>query len=155
MKIKDGMETELVLLKHASVEREILFSEVNALLQAKGIVEPTYLKALLAREENHPTAMQLEKMGVAIPHVDVEHVSQEKLVIVTCPEGIEFKQAEDPDLTIKVNIIFFLLLKEKDAHIEFLMKLIGLFRQTEKMDFILSSNSTSEVIEMLTLELNQ
>lgn len=154
MKIQDGMETELVLLKHASVERNTLFNEVNSLLLAKGIVGPTYLNALIAREENNPTAMQLEKIGVAIPHVDVEHVTQEKLVIITCPEGIEFKQAEDPDLTMKVNIIFFLLLKEKDAHIEFLMKLIGLFRQTEKMDFILASDSKREVMEMLARELN-
>ncbi|ECD1555684.1 PTS sugar transporter subunit IIA, partial [Salmonella enterica subsp. enterica serovar Ouagadougou] len=51
--------------------------------------------------------MQLEKMGVAIPHVDVEHVREEKLVVVTCPEGIEFNQAEDPDSTMKVNVIFF------------------------------------------------
>lgn len=154
MKIKDGLEKELVLLKHDSVERNALFNKVNTLLQAQGIVEPTYLDALIAREENNPTAMQLEKMGVAIPHVDVEHVTQEKLVVVTCPEGIEFKQAEDPDSTMKVHVIFFLLLKEKDAHIDFLMKLIGLFRQTEKMDFILASTSTNEVMDMLTLELN-
>ena len=28
---------------------------------------------------------------------------------------------------MKVNVIFFLLLKEKDAHLEFLMKLISFF----------------------------
>ncbi len=153
MKIEDGLDKELVLLQHAGVDRNALFHEVNERLFARGCVEPSYLNALIAREENNPTAMQLEKIGVAIPHVDVEHVTQEKLVVVTCPEGIEFKQAEDPDDTMKVHIIFFLLLKEKDAHIEFLMKLIGLFRQTEKMDFILSSKSTSDVMELLTLEL--
>ena len=52
------------------------------------------------REQHHPTAMQLETMGVAIPHVDVEHVREERLVVVTSPEGIIFNQAEDPDLTM-------------------------------------------------------
>ncbi|VFS69613.1 Phosphoenolpyruvate-dependent sugar phosphotransferase system, EIIA 2 [Raoultella planticola] len=71
-----------------------------------------------------------------------EHIKEEKLVVVTCPEGIEFKQAEDPDEVMSVQVIFFLLLKEKDAHIDFLMKMIGLFRQTDKMDAILKSQFT-------------
>lgn len=154
MNITAGLDQNLIFLNHSNVSRNTLFEEIAAQLLAKEIVEPSYLQAVIAREENNPTAMQLEKIGVAIPHVDIEHVRQEKLVVVTCPEGIEFNQAEDPDLTMKVHVIFFLLLKEKDAHIDFLMKLIGLFRQTEKMDLILSSNSSLEVKNVLITELN-
>jgi PTS system galactitol-specific IIA component len=98
--------------------------------------------------------MQLETMGVAIPHVDVEHVREERLVVVTCPEGIEFNQAEDPDLTMKVNVIFFLLLKEKDAHLEFLMKLISLFQKTAEMDKLLSTTSVEDVMQILAKNLD-
>ncbi|UNA33701.1 PTS sugar transporter subunit IIA [Klebsiella pneumoniae subsp. pneumoniae] len=119
----------------------------------KNYVEPSYPEALIAREENHPTAMQLERMGVAIPHVDVEHVREEKLVVVTCPEGIVFNQAEDPDCTMKVNVIFFLLLKEKDAHLEFLMKLISLFQRSNEMDQILWAKSKDDVMELLAKSL--
>ncbi|EAS3148363.1 PTS sugar transporter subunit IIA, partial [Salmonella enterica] len=53
------------------LDRNILFNSVSNLLLSKNYVEKSYPEALIAREENHPTAMQLEKMGVAIPHVDV------------------------------------------------------------------------------------
>lgn len=154
MSIATSLDSDFILLNHPGVDRESLFREVNQLLLKKNIVEGSYLQALINREENNPTAMQLETMGVAIPHVDVEHVKQEQLVVVCCPEGIEFKQAEDPEEVMTVNVVFFLLLKEKDAHIDFLMKLIGLFRQTEKMDAILKNNSPEEVKKFLEEVIN-
>ncbi|MDA5483133.1 PTS sugar transporter subunit IIA [Yersinia intermedia] len=153
MSIAASFDTQFILLKHPKVGRLELFDEINTLLSNENIVQPTYLNALIARENEHPTAMQLEKIGVAIPHVDIEHVQEEKVVVVTSPEGIEFNQAEDPELTMKVHVIFFLLLKEKDAHLEFLMKLIGLFRQTDKMDLIMASGSAEEVKAILTATL--
>lgn len=153
MSLNSRLEPELILLNEAPLDRNIVFNSVSKLLLSKNYVEQSYLEALIAREENHPTAMQLEKMGVAIPHVDVEHVREEKLVVVTCPEGIVFNQAEDPDSTMKVNVIFFLLLKEKDAHLEFLMKLISLFQRSNEMDQILWSKSKNDVMELLSKNL--
>ena len=149
MSLNSKLEPELILLNEAPLDRNTVFRTVSNLLLAKNYVEPSYPDALVAREENHPTAMQLEKMGVAIPHVDVEHVREEKLVVVTCPEGIVFNQAEDPDSTMKVNVIFFLLLKEKDAHLDFLMKLISLFQRSNEMDKILWAKSKDDVMKIL------
>lgn len=149
MSLNSKLEPELILLNEAPLDRNTVFRTVSNLLLAKNYVEPSYPDALVAREENHPTAMPLEKMGVAIPHVDVEHVREEKLVVVTCPEGIVFNQAEDPDSTMKVNVIFFLLLKEKDAHLDFLMKLISLFQRSNEMDKILWAKSKDDVMKIL------
>ena len=154
MPLNTSLDCELIHLHQAPQDRNALFSKITDQLLAKGIVEDSYREALVLRELNHPTAMQLETMGVAIPHVDVEHVREERLVVVTCPEGIEFNQAEDPDLTMKVNVIFFLLLKEKDAHLEFLMKLISLFQKTAEMDKLLSTTSVEDVMQILAKNLD-
>lgn len=153
MPLNTSLDSELIHLHQAPTDRNALFGQITDQLIAKGIVEQSYREALVLRELNHPTAMQLETMGVAIPHVDVEHVREERLVVVTCPEGIEFNQAEDPDLTMKVNVIFFLLLKEKDAHLEFLMKLISLFQKTGEMNRLLGSASREEVMQILKTNL--
>ncbi|GAA3879271.1 PTS sugar transporter subunit IIA [Gibbsiella dentisursi] len=147
-------DRELIFLHEVPQSRASLFNTVSDVLIAKHYVEQSYRDALMAREEEHPTAMQLEKMGVAIPHVDIEHVREEKLVVVTCPEGIVFNQAEDPDSTMKVNVIFFLLLKEKDAHLDFLMKLISLFQRSNEMEKLLSTSSKDEVMEILARNLD-
>lgn len=154
MPLNTSLDSELIHLHQAPQDRKTLFSFITDQLLAKGIVEESYREALLLREQNHPTAMQLETMGVAIPHVDVEHVRHERLVVVTCPQGIEFNQAEDPDLTMKVHVIFFLLLKEKDAHLEFLMKLISLFQKTVEMNALLATTSVDEVVQMLAKNLD-
>jgi len=153
MPLNTSLDSELIHLHQAPTDRDALFGQITDQLIAKGIVEQSYREALVLREQNHPTAMQLETMGVAIPHVDVEHVREERLVVVTCPEGIEFNQAEDPDLTMKVNVIFFLLLKEKDAHLEFLMKLISLFQKTGEMNRLLGTASREEVMQILKTNL--
>ena len=54
---------------------------------------------------------------------------------------------------MKVNVIFFLLLKEKDAHLEFLMKLISLFQRSNEMDQILWAKSKDDVMELLAKSL--
>jgi len=154
MPLNTSLDSELIHLHQTSHDRNALFTKITDQLLAKGIVEESYREALILRELNHPTAMQLETMGVAIPHVDVEHVLEERLVVVTCPDGIEFNQAEDPELTMKVNVIFFLLLKEKDAHLEFLMKLISLFQKTDEMDRLLSTTSVEEVVQILAKNLD-
>jgi PTS system galactitol-specific IIA component len=153
MSLHAKLEPELIILNEVPQNRNTLFKTISDILLAKNYVEPSYPHALIVREEDHPTAMQLEKMGVAIPHVDVEHVREEKLVVVTCPEGIVFNQAEDPDCTMKVNVIFFLLLKEKDAHLDFLMKLISLFQKSNEMDKILWAGSKDEVMDVLAKSL--
>lgn len=154
MPLNTSLDSELIHLHVTPQDRNALFTKITEQLLAKGIVEESYRAALVLREQDHPTAMQLENMGVAIPHVDVEHVREERLVVVTCPEGIEFNQAEDPDLTMKVNVIFFLLLKEKDAHLEFLMKLISLFQKTAEMNTLLNTTSSQEVMQILTKNLD-
>lgn len=154
MSLNTSLERELVYLNQGEQERNALFDKISKTLLAKGIVEESYPQALIMREQHHPTAMQLETMGVAIPHVDVEHVREERLVVVTSREGIIFNQAEDPDLTMKVNVIFFLLLKGKDAHLEFLMKLISLFQKTDEMNKILQTSSQDEVLQILARNLD-
>lgn len=154
MSLNTSLERELVYLNQGEQDRNALFDQISKTLLAKGIVEESYPQALIMREQHHPTAMQLETMGVAIPHVDVEHVREERLVVVTSREGIIFNQAEDPDLTMKVNVIFFLLLKGKDAHLEFLMKLISLFQKTDEMNKILQTSSQDEVLQILARNLD-
>lgn len=154
MPLNRTLDSEFIWLHQAPEDRNALFNTIAGRLQAKGIVKESYLQALIQRELNHPTAMQLETLGVAIPHVDVEHVLEERLVVVTCPQGIEFRQAEDPDLTMRVNVIFFLLLKEKDEHLEFLMKLISLFQKTDEMNRLLSTASPNEAIQILAKNLD-
>jgi galactitol PTS system EIIA component len=154
MPLNTSLERELIHLHQAPQDRNALFSRITDQLLAKGIVEDSYREALMLREQNHPTAMQLETMGVAIPHVDIEHVREERLVVITCPDGIEFNQAEDPDLTMDVHVIFFLLLREKDAHLEFLMKLISLFQKTDEMNTLLQTSSTDEVMQILAKNLD-
>lgn len=154
MSLNTSLDSELIHLHQAPQSCDELFSKITDQLLAKGIVEESYREALILRERNHPTAMQLATMGVAIPHVDVEHVREERLVVVTCPEGIVFNQAEDPDLTMKVNVIFFLLLKEKDAHLEFLMKLISLFQKTTEMEALLNTTSNDEAMHILVKNLD-
>ena len=154
MSLNLALERELIWLNQPSEHRNTLFNRVSDVLLAQGVVHESYREALLLREQNHPTAMQLENMGVAIPHVDVEHIRQEKLVVVTSPQGITFHQAEDPDLTMKVNVIFFLLLKGKDDHLEFLMKLIALFQKTEQMNKILHASSSEDVLQLLAKHLD-
>jgi galactitol PTS system EIIA component len=143
------LEPDLIFLNQENVTRDELFTQVSQQLLNKGLVKESYLDAIIARENDHPTAMQLANMVVAIPHVDVEHVNEERLVVATSKSGIEFKSAEEFDATVDSNVIFFLLLKNKDDHLQFLVKLMGLFRQSDVMNKLLNATTPNEIISTL------
>ena len=147
------LESDLIFLNEGNLSREDLFEKVSNKLLEKNLVQESYLDAVIARENNHPTAMQLAKMVVAIPHVDVEHVKEERLIVATSLGGVEFKSAEDHGENINANIVFFLLLKNKDDHLQFLVKLMGLFRNTEVMEQILNAVQPDEIISTLNMNL--
>ena len=99
-----------------------------------GVVEDNFLEGILQREEAFPTGLELNKMGVAIPHTDSEYVKENQLGFMTLDKPVIFKFMGDASQDIEVSIIFMLALKEAESQIEMLSKLMDLFMFDEVME---------------------
>lgn len=114
----DGYETALTRMsKHA---------------RDRGYVKETYRGALLERESEFPTGLQMgEDFGLAIPHADPEHVN-EAAVLVGVPESpVPFHSMEDPQKTVDAELIVLLIIKDTEGYTQFLSRLVTLFQESD------------------------
>ena len=139
---------DLIYLNRDFSGREEMFNEIGKVLIEKEMVKPVYIEEILKREENFPTGLDLGYMQVAMPHVEAKYVNDNAVFIVTTKNGVEFENAED-DGMVNSKIIFGLIVKDSDKHLDFLMKLTELFQKEEALKKIYDSNDVEEVITIL------
>ena len=126
---------DLIYLNRDFSGREEMFNEIGKVLIEKEMV-------------NFPTGLDLGYMQVAMPHVEAKYVNDNAVFIVTTKKGVEFENAED-DGMVNSMIIFGLIVKDSDKHLDFLMKLTELFQKEEALKKIYDSNDVEEVITIL------
>ena len=144
---------DLIYLNKDFSDRKEMFTNIGEVLIEKDIVKPAYIEEILKREENFPTGIELEFMSVAMPHVEAKHVNENTMFVVTSAKGVEFDNAED-DGVVNAKIIFGLIVKDSEKHIDFLIKLTELFQKKEVLEKIYSSSNEEEVVALLKENLN-
>ena len=143
----------LIYLNQDFSDRKDMFTYIGTELINLGLVKPEYIEKILEREENFPTGIDLGYMQVAMPHVESQYVNDNAIFIVTSKKGVEFENAED-DGIVNAKIIFGLIVKNSEEHIDFLMKLTVLFQKEEVLKDIYNLNDQDKVIEILKENLN-
>ena len=149
MAIIENLDKKYIFLHRDFGNKEDVFHFINGILLEDGYVTEEYLPKVLERENCFPTGMELEKINVAIPHIDSKYILKENLFVITSKKGIEFNNAENNGEKLNVKIIFGLLIREHNTHISFLVKLIELFQENDKLEQILESSNKDEVIKIL------
>jgi len=120
---------------------EGVLRELSRFLFEKGYVKDTYEEAIIKREKEVPTGLEVPgKINVAIPHADVEHVNKEALVINIPDKPIKFKRMDDPDSFVDVKLILLLVIKNPDGYVKFLSKLTELFQDNKFVELINSKD---------------
>ena len=88
----------------ASDNIEVLQLMGDAMIQ-EGYGEEGFTEAVLKREKDYPTGLDVNGIGVAIPHTDAEHVKKEGLSIAVLNPPIEFDAMGEEDCRIPVKIV--------------------------------------------------
>ncbi|MHC5230083.1 PTS sugar transporter subunit IIA [Enterococcus sp. LJL99] len=137
-------EPLLLVQKDYQSKRE-LFEAVFQIAFDQNWVREDFLQRVQAREDEFPTGIQLENLGVAIPHTDPECVLKEFVAVITLNSPILFQQMDDPAKTTPVEIIFVLGLNQPHTQLKMLQTLMGLMQDTEKIASILEIKTTNEL----------
>ena len=90
----------------------------------EGIVETTYPQALVNREAEFPTGIQLEHHAVAIPHCEATHARCPAIYLIRPETAVEFFQADD-DGTIPASLIIALIVTHPAEQLKLLRQLFS------------------------------
>lgn len=138
-------EPSQIVLIEESLSRNEVLKKLADVLENKGIVKDTYYTAIIERESNFPTGLDVQGINVAIPHCDVVNVNEGGLCVGILKKGTTFAKMDDPDAEIEVKMVVMLALTEPHGHIEMLQRIIALIQDQDLLNMIVSSNNVDEI----------
>ncbi|MGT2907709.1 PTS sugar transporter subunit IIA [Streptococcus dentiloxodontae] len=144
------IKKDLIQLHQFADNQEELLSKLSEDLFAKAYVRETFQKALLLREEEFPTGLQLENTAVAIPHTYSEHVVEPFIYINKLEQPITFIQMGTDDQKVEVRFVLVLGITDPKNQTGLLVELMELFGNKNFIQKLLLSNSQEEIIALFT-----
>ncbi|WP_394405304.1 PTS sugar transporter subunit IIA [Streptococcus sp. 20-1249] len=149
IKLSNYLTEKLIFTDKALASSSDLFQTVHEKAFDLGYVQEDFLPRVTAREATFPTGIQLENIGVAIPHTDAECILNEFVAIVINKEPVEFKSMEDIEQSVEASIVFVLGLNQPHAQLEMLQSLMGLLQNDEILTTLRQATSAEEVLTIV------
>lgn len=139
------LKKELILLD-IDVKDKLDVLEIMAdNLHQLGYVKDTYKKAVIEREKVFATGLPTLIGGVAIPHIDIQHVNIPAISIARLNKAVDFVIMGDDSNTVKVDLIFMLAMKEEHAQLELLQSLMGILQDENALNYIKNEKSIDNI----------
>lgn len=125
-----------------------LFETFGKILINKNYVDSNYIEAIKEREKSYPTGISTSNYAVAIPHVDAKYAKVNTIFVATSKNGIEFEDAEE-DRNLKVKIVFGIIIKDHDSHIDFLVQISNLIQNESLLDSIYNAKDSENIKDII------
>lgn len=134
-------------LEAASAD-EVLEKVGDAVIRA-GYAKESYVQALKDREKDYPTGLDVDGIGVAIPHTSVEHVLKSGVAIATLKEPVTFVQMVTDDETTGVEVVFMLAVTDPSGHIDELQQILAILQDTAVLQKLMNAENAQQLIELI------
>lgn len=147
--IWEELNPELVFTDLRAADYKDVMKQVGGALTDAGYAKESYIDALIAREQEYPTGLDVNGQGVAIPHTPVEHVKKDGVAIAVLKEPVGFIQMGTDDEPVQVRIIFMLAVANPSEHLDQLQRILAILQDTAVLTKLLDAKSGEDIIEIV------
>lgn len=149
MELNEILFPECILTHvQAANKEEALHQLYEALLRA-GKVKPSFYEAVLERERDYPTGLELEHWNAAIPHVVPAHVEHSALGIAILDKPVTFRRMDDDEATVEVQVIFNIALDKNGKQLDILQQIMGIVSDADTMGQLATADTPQDVLHIL------
>lgn len=145
----DKVREDLIFLNVPGKDRDEVLQNIAQRLVEKGVVKPTFPAALLEREAEYPTGLELGEINIAIPHSNPEHINEIAVAVAVPQNPVIFRDMGDREHEFPVSIIACLALQKLDDNIKMLPALMEFFAQEDNLKAILACTEPGQVMALL------
>ena len=124
---------ELILPELDAEDAADAIRQFGALFAAHGFVKESYVDAVLAREMEYPTGLQLEGMALAMPHTSGAHVNEAAIGVAKLKKPVIFGHMGDGETKVKAEMLFMIAVKDPNGHLETLRRIMKVFTDQESL----------------------
>lgn len=143
------LDKRIIFLKESYNSKEEAISRLAEEFFRKNLVKETFYDAIIEREKGYPTGLDINGIGVAIPHTDGIHIIVPQIGFMSLNEPITFKNMVNDKEDIKVKAIFMLGLLKSEEQISMLQKLVELFQDKDLLEKVIGCKSADEFINIM------
>lgn len=147
--IWEELKDSLIFTGLDAASYEDVMRQVGRAFIREGYVKESYIDALIAREQEFPTGLDVDGVGVAIPHTDVSHVKMAGTGIAVLKEPVTFVQMGTDDETVDVRLVFMLAVVNPNEHIDQLQRILAVIQDTKVLKQLLDVKDADQIIEII------
>ena len=142
------LRPEFVLI---DVEADSNLSAIEILakrLLREGVVKPSFVSAVMQREEEYCTGLTFPEMGIAIPHTFTEHVVVPCMGIASLKKAVIFQSMGMPDVPCEAEMLFMLGITDPDKQLDFLQTLMRTFQISGRLKSLKATKCPVELVDL-------
>lgn len=143
-----SLDKDIVFNQLSFKDQEELFKFVGQVLEDKQYVKPSFYAAIVAREKQYPTGIEVNGVNVALCHTDAEHIIENKIMVLKLDEPVEFKSMETLEY-IDVKLVFILLLNDPALHLEVLQNISTILQDETYLNEIYTTQTKENLFDLL------
>lgn len=141
---------EKIALFHKSIaSTPEALKNLSDVLYAKSLVTEDFYQNLWQREQEFPTGLDINGIGVALPHTESIYVKRSQVGFLSLKEPITFYEMGTNDKPVQVKILFMLALKEPHEQLSMLQNLISMFQKEGTLQKLLEVDNTEDYLSIL------
>lgn len=147
--IWEELKDTLIIVDLEAESYEDVMVQLGDILIREGYVKDSYVNALITREKEFPTGLDVDGVGVAIPHTDVSHVNKAGIAIGVLKNPVTFVQMGTDDEEVEVGLVFMLAVVNPNEHIDQLQRIIAIIQDKDVLNNIQKVKDVNQIIELI------
>lgn len=140
---------EITLFQQEADSAAEALKSLAEVFQEKNLVTTDFYQNIIKREEAFPTGLDVNGIGVALPHTDSEYVHRSQVGFLSLKEPVKFFQMGTTDQPVEVKILFMLALKEPHQQLTMLQNLIEMFQKEDVLQQLLAVDQTADYLSII------
>lgn len=147
--IWNELNRDLVAMSMEAGTMEDVMETMGGRFIKLGYCKDSYIQALKDREVEFPTGIDIDGVGVAMPHTDVSHVLRSGVGIATLRQPVVFTHMATDDVPVQVRLVFMLAVDDPNRHLGEIQDILAIIQDKGALEKILSAEDAGEVIEII------
>lgn len=147
--IWESLDTKLIVPDLEAEDKNDVFRKVGGMLVEQGFCKPSYVDALIEREKDYPTGINMGDFGIAMPHTERTHVNKAAVAIARLKKPVLFYEMGSEDEEVQASLVFMLAVEDPKAHLPFLQRLMSVFQDQVVLDKIMHTDSKEDIVQII------
>ena len=147
--IWEQLDENLIFVELEANNNSDVMQKMGETFIKEGVCKDTYIKALIEREEEYPTGLNIDGFGVAIPHTSVEHVNEAKIAIATLKNKVDFIHMGTDNENVEVDLVVMLAVDNPKKHLSTLQGMLEILQDKEVLYKMTQVKQKEDIIQII------